>query len=189
MKKLFILFVFLLFSLSFGVNAKDYYWDDITTHLYLQSDGTAEVSEIQSFNFNGSFTYAYRYFHFDEIANLKDIKIYEKNNKIIEKEIYNEKGMEVVKWYYKANNEKRNFTLEYQVKGLMDFGYKKDSLFWTAVFKDHEKEVRKSSLYVHFPRPISPSEISFRTEPESSYAFLNEKTIVFNLNSPLKSYS
>ena len=170
--KLLIIFL-LLISIVGATHTKTYYWEDITTHLYLNKDGTANVVEIQEFNFHGSFTYAYRYFHFDEIDEIRNIKVYENNKEITNKQIFNENGMRVVKWFFNAKDEKRKFTLEYTVDGLVDFRLNKDKIFWTAVFKDHEKEVKSAALYLHFPEKINPNEISFRTKPEANFFIID----------------
>src|SRR3989339_488887 len=88
MKKFNILMFCLFFSLfAFSVSAKDYYWENISTHLYINEDGSVNVIESQSFVFNDKFTFAYRYFHFDKISSLSDIRVYENNNEIMNKEI------------------------------------------------------------------------------------------------------
>src|SRR3989338_6482611 len=125
MKKRLMLYLFAIFILSFSVSAayKDYYWQDITTHLYLNSDGTVDVVESQTFDFQGPFTFAYRYFHYDEISSVEDIRIFENGREITNKQVYNEKGKKVVKWFFSANNEVRTFTLKYRVTGLVDNGF------------------------------------------------------------------
>ena len=189
MKKLFLL-LFLILALSFAVSAKDYHWDNISTHLYINDDGSVNVMESQSFVFNDSFTFAYRYFHFDQISSLSDIKVYGKNNtEIINKEISDKDSMKYVKWFFYAKDEKRTFVLNYTVDGLVEHGLLKDKIFWTAVFKDHEKDVNSAQLFVHFPKDIDINDIGFRTSPDSDFKVIDSRTILFSLNNNLKPYS
>ena len=183
-------FKLILFSLIISIllvnianaQVKDYYWEDITTHLYINPDGTVFVEETQEFNFTGPFTFAYRYFHFDEIDEIKSIKVFENNIEITNKKVYNENSFRVVKWFFNAQNERRKFLLTYKVTGLIKSEKERDRIFWTAVFKDHSKDVKKASLYLHFPKPIDINQLNYRTSLTSNYELIDEKTIKISTN-------
>ncbi|HOW37229.1 MAG TPA: DUF2207 domain-containing protein, partial [Candidatus Pacearchaeota archaeon] len=184
---LMLFFVFLILA-SFSVSAKDYYWEEISTNVYLKSDGTAQVSEIQKFNFSGEFTYAFRYFHFDEIKGVRNFKVYDENGAEYNAIEYSEGKYKVFKWFYTAKDEERIFILNYTLVGPVKQGLFQDKVFWTGVFKDHEKRVEKATINFNFYDVNKNQEkIKYQIYPEAD-SYFQDSALIATTKTSLSPY-
>ncbi len=179
------IFAFLILA-SFNVSAKDYHWEEISTHVYFKENGNADVSEIQTFNFSGDFSYAFRYFHFDEIKEVREFHVYDEKGQEYQTVEYFEGKYKVFKWFYTAKDEKKTFILNYTLIGAVKQGLFQDKVFWTGVFKDHEKVVKNASIYIKF-YSYNQEKINYQIYPDAE-SYLEDSTLVVKTISPLEPY-
>ena len=144
-------FFLILLFIPLGLAEKDYYWESIDSQVSIRGDGSLDVVETQTFVFTGPFTYAYRYFHYDEIDAIENIHVYEGDDEITPVDVYKEGDFLVVRWGYDAADETRTFRLEYTLLGAISQEDSQQDLLYTAVFKDHEKTVESAILTIYFP--------------------------------------
>jgi len=82
--KKFILFLLLL--LSFGpvlVSAKSFYFDHVQLDYAVHDDGSVSVSETLGFVFDGSFSYAYRYWDLAKGEEISGLRVFELKNGVL----------------------------------------------------------------------------------------------------------
>ena len=128
----FLLFTTSYFLLAANVSAKDYSIKTADFKLQLQEDGSAEVTETRTYQFNGSYSWA------DEWINLipkctncsnyriSNFELWEGTQKYIESNNSSEGNFYstndgkkfYIKWYYRANYESKTFTLNIELKML-----------------------------------------------------------------------
>ncbi len=177
------LIVLLLLLFPF-VSAKDYVYKTIQTDLFISPDGTISVFENETFLFDGNFTYAYRNFN-ENGWYVTNLSIYE-NDLPVPYDIYYSNNRKEIRWQYEASDEERTFQLEYKVHDLIFFQKEKDTLFWTAVFLDHEKDVEQGILRVHLPESAAEKIHLEQSTPQNIDAkIINPYTIQFSTTNVL----
>ena len=170
-------FFLMLLFIPLGLAEKDYYWESIDSQVSIRDDGSLDVVETQTFVFTGPFTYAYRYFHYDEIDAIENIHVYEGDDEITSVDVYKEGDFLVVRWGYDAADETRTFRLEYTLLGAISEDDERQDLFYTAVFKDHEKPVETATLTVRFPSDVVVSDLKIETVPATLAEVVDARTV------------
>lgn len=179
MKKL-VFFALFLLVFSLPVFAKDYYWKSIDTTLTINPDSTIDAVEVQAFVFSGNFSFAYRYFNLNNVADIADFTVFdEKAKSFLPVSQADEFRRKKFTWHYSATNDERAFVLRYKAIGAVTGGISSDELFWTAVFADHEKPVNSASLTVIFPEDIDFSKLRYDAVPGYSFEKIDSRTIRF----------
>ena len=116
--------------------AKDYSIDEVKIINTVNRDGSMAVEERRVYNFDGSYSFAYQYINEkgerDEPYVLENFEICDENKCYRQKEdennvagtffVRNEADRYYLKWFYKANSEKKTFSLKYRVKNVVDLG-------------------------------------------------------------------
>lgn len=146
---------------------KSYRMKDVSITADLASDGSMSVSEARTYRFKGRFKYAFRTFRLDERISYADFRVSE-NGQPYEladsKEpgtyrVTQDDGEIEVRWYYRARNEARTFTLDYRVDGAVKRHDDTAVLYYKFVGDDFRKTTRNLSITVNPPAPISQFDV------------------------------
>ena len=112
-KKIFLLF-FALILLCAVASAKSYSLEKADIKIRIEQDALVHVQEDLTFNFSGSYTYAYRDFEYGDWE-VENIQVLENNYPVNFDESFTGSGMRIT-WHFSATNEKRIFTIKYDLK-------------------------------------------------------------------------
>lgn len=123
--------------------AKDYSIKSADFTVQINKNGSATVTEKRTYDFDGSYSWA------DEWINtkgykLKDIKITGVDNfttEITEDNVY-------IKWYYKASNETKTFTLNYTILDAVTNHDDISEFYWQLIGDEWEKGVENVTAKV-----------------------------------------
>lgn len=119
----FLLITFIFISSPAVYADKSYQMSKVQIKAQLQADGSMEVSEYRTYNFEDDFRYAYRTFPKSEKVSFSDFDITENNRNYLLSDtekpgtfwIKEKKSYTEVRWFFRAENEKRTFTIRYTV--------------------------------------------------------------------------
>ncbi len=106
--------LFLLALLLVRANAKEYSLEKAEVFYEIKPDGLVQATESITFNFSGSFSYAFRTFPKGSWQ-INSIKVFEGNKELDFRQT--DLGHETeLKWFYSAQNEKKTFTIKYELQ-------------------------------------------------------------------------
>ncbi|MEM2145197.1 MAG: DUF2207 domain-containing protein, partial [Candidatus Jordarchaeaceae archaeon] len=177
-----------IFGFSQKVLAKSYEYENFEVDIKINKDSTFDVSEKQTFDFRGDFTYAYRSIELRKLDRITDLKVLdEKGNALPESSIsrYREGNKEVIKWYYTAHDEKKTWIVKYKVHGGIGYFNTWDELYWNAVPNEREVYIEKVKVTVHLPQKCDVSKLKsevYTENPNLTYPvhkILDGKTFQF----------
>ncbi len=184
----YVLFLFLIFILSFSlVDGKSYSLNKANIEMYILDNGSINVSEEITFNFDGDFTFAYR-----DIPkgywNISNISVYEGNNNI-KTEILNESNNIRIKWYFNAYNESKTFTIKYNLTNAITKYQDISELNWKIWGSEWDHSLKEIFATIYLPSNVSdPKEVYTFGHPalkNSKIGMINNNKIIlqaFNIN-------
>ncbi len=147
--------------------SKSYHVSSLTIEANALSNGSMKVVESRSYTFRGRYHYAYRSFSrsggidYSEFVVSENGRAYKRNDsedpgsyKISD----NGDGIEL-RWYFKASNETRTFTISYEVNDLIRRHPDAAVLHYQFVGSGFAVSSSKVSLQLTPPREIDPGQI------------------------------
>lgn len=183
----YVLFLFLIFILSFSlVDGKSYSLNKANIEMYILDNGSINVSEEITFNFDGDFTFAYR-----DIPkgywNISNISVYEGNNNI-KTEILNESNNIRIKWYFNASNEVKTFKITYILKNAINSYNDVSELNWKIWGDGWELPLNEIFATIYLPGETTPEKVYTYGHPklDGKIGMLDNNKIIlqaFNINS------
>jgi len=168
-----IIFIFLVFFLSGPAKAKSYSIPQVDIKITIRPDGSALVEEKRLFNFNGEFTFAFQEINKNSSEREKpylltdfkvcdrrecyqqlegsDIKRADKNQ--LPETFYLEEKEKTyfVKWFYQANNQKKEFLFSYQIENAITLHQDIAELYWQLVGDNWEIPQKNIKAEIIFP--------------------------------------
>jgi len=162
-KKLFRIFLTwcLLFSFTPTVAlAKEYGIRSVNIDAHLNADGSMDVTEARTYDFNGSFSYAYQYLYTQpkqeskpgrtEAYQIENFKLCDAEQCYLKVEplfgaatdftysagnfyVQPQSNQYYLKWFYKALDESKIFTLSYTVTNAITQHTDVDELYWQFI--------------------------------------------------------
>lgn len=161
-KIIFIAAVFAFFVFPNFSFAKSYQYEKIKVDIQINRDGTFNVEEELAFDFEGSFSYAYRDISLKKIDYISDIEVWDKNqNKKLDNiEISHKSGSEYVKWNFNLADAKYSWIVKYKVHGALGFYKEHDEIYWNAVFKDRDVAIKKAQVFIYLPESMDKNKMS-----------------------------
>ncbi|PIT85093.1 hypothetical protein COU36_05270, partial [Candidatus Micrarchaeota archaeon CG10_big_fil_rev_8_21_14_0_10_59_7] len=125
----------------------------------MQPDGSVLVSEKISFNFRGSYTFAYRDFDFSRGGGVEGLAVYEGAaaysaacNKQPSTFCYDGN---MVTWYYRANDESRTFEVRYTLRDAVKAYDDVAELYWKVWGDEWAVGVSYMTINVSLPKSLS----------------------------------
>jgi len=150
--------LFLLLSFTQSIFAKEYNLNKVNIQAFLNQDGSMNVTEERSFNFQGDYRFVYQSINKqaegrEEPYVLSDFKLCEKDTSIcykpLEKNLANfsearnnpdntfvvdDRGDKYyLQWHFQANYEVKNFVLSYTVKNAITLHQDVAELYWQFI--------------------------------------------------------
>ncbi len=166
------------------VQAKSYNYANYDVDIQINKDASFTVSEKQTFDFTGDYTFAYRGIELNKLDYVKDIEVTDENNNPIEFENYKEDGKQMVKWYYNASDEKRTFIVKYTVHGGLGY-FDWDELYWNAVPAERDVDIKNATVTVRLPDSANKDEMKSEvftrgsTAPNATKEIKDDKTFYY----------
>lgn len=193
---------------------KTFYWTDWDVDVALQPDGSLDITETQSLNFQGQpFTFGFRAVPVGRQGNNDGIRnvsvregdvVYRQSgsNSPGTFEIVNEGGETVINWYFDPALGLRTYTFGYTVDGAVRTGTSEqgsgDQIFWTVIPSDHPARVDSSRITVTLPEGVYPQKFTgtddylvaaYLNDVQTSDVLINvsedERTITFDTQRPI----
>ena len=150
----YVLFLLLLiFTFAF---AKSYSLDKAELYYKIQQDSSITVEERITFNFNGSFSYAYRTFPSGSYE-IQSFEVYDissgKEVKLSVDKSY-ESGREKYTWHYSATNERKTFLLRYKLLKALKVYDDVAEFYWKVWGSDWSVPLKEIYGYIELPDKV-----------------------------------
>jgi len=172
-------FLFLIISSQLALS-KSYSYDYIKTNLDFYEDGSVIVRQERTYNFVGSFSYAYLDILKKGSKNVSFMGIVDLDtNESLTYDLQEDSTHAKATWYYSANNEVKRFLIVYKIEGAVK-RYEDVADFYWKVIEDSHESIDKLDSYVNLPTSspnlfkifvhssASPGEINFYRDFKSA---------------------
>ena len=177
-KKIVILFCIFIFSLS--VSAKDYSLTKAFVAMDINPDGSIYVTENITFDFQGSFSFAFRDISYGEWK-VSNVEVYSEGYKL-NHEILNQGNDMRIKWYYSVSDQKKTFTIKYRLEYAIHCYSDICDLNWKMWGAGWDKSLNELEGYVMLPTAVkNSSEIYTWGHPKltGKIGLLENKKIIY----------
>ena len=162
-------FIFLLtvFGTTAVVVAKDYSFPRVVVEAVVQADGAVRMTEHRTFRFDGSFSEADYNLSRAGFDVVRDIEVSENGNPYTLNTSRKDNTYRVrerdkrvdIRWYYRARNEDRTFTISYVLEGAVVRGPEHAEFFWTYLTDGWEKPTDELEVRLRFEQPVEGAEL------------------------------
>jgi uncharacterized membrane protein len=165
-----ILFIFTSFLFFTGtVKAKDYSITSAYFNVQINSDGSADVTEVRTYNFDGSYTWADEWIDLTvnkqkSTSNLQpyvieNFSLHDENDRYSQStsglpntfSTSTTSNKFYVKWYYQATNTSRTFTLNYKIANAVTNHPDISEFYWKLIGSDWVKGTGNVTAAVYLP--------------------------------------
>ena len=186
----------IVLSLPGYATAESYSVESIHSSVDVRTDASVRVTETITYSFRGSFTFAYRDIPLKEGETLSDVTVGETGQAYTESDgevpgtfqVSESPGSNQVRitWYYRANNDSKDFTLGYTVSGVVR-RYPDIALFeFQFVGDGWDRRIGNVAASVELPDGIEATEVRAWAHgpPHGTVRFANGSRVQFDV-SPL----
>jgi uncharacterized membrane protein len=161
------IFVLFLVSLPMLLYAKSYRMDSISIRAEVLPDGNMYIDETRTYTFRGKFNWADYKLPLNGIGNVLDFSLNDQHTSYRESESQQPGTYEIekneytfhVRWYYRANNQTRTFTLHYLITNVVTVYDDVAELYYKFVGEENEMPVGQVSVVIKLPGQISTSDV------------------------------
>ena len=165
-QRLYILTIFIIVipCTLIAKNKKRYDITDVNIIGQVYEDGKIEITEKRTYKFKrGKFQYAFQQFStLDENINYENFRVFDENTEFYESEgkengsfYINEKESYIdVRWYFKAKNESRTFTIKYTIKNIIKKYADVSELYYQAIGNNWKKPQNNVQITIIPPNKI-----------------------------------
>ncbi len=190
----FLIFIVFLFTAFFVLPknsfAKDYYFPKVSGTYNINADGSVDVVEMRTYNFDGSFSYAYI-----DIPLVIKRKGYSYNSRVTNF-LVTENGNPLkiteqtrgdyfhARWIYAAFNDQRTFTFSYKLTNALGGGANFDEFYWQVIGDKWDKQTTNADFVVTFPKTISKNQVyAFAHGPTNgNFDFISDNSVRFTVS-------
>jgi uncharacterized membrane protein len=152
----------ILIPLSNLTYAKDYDLTEVRIRADIQADGSVRITETRTYQFDGSFSYAYRDLLLNRIDRISDISVADETGPLTFSnsedpgtyEIDRDRKKARVTWHYRAENESRTFTISYTLEGALVVGPEWAEFTRNYIGKEWEEDSENVTLTIHFDEEV-----------------------------------
>ncbi len=168
MRKLIFMLIPLAWVLCAGhAAAKSYSVPDIHVEIEARPDGELLVEEQITYNFSGSFSFAYRDIPLKGGESVSDVVMSEAGRRFTDTTSKQPGTFSTTKsgdnvrvtWYFGAKNETRTFKLEYRVSGVIQRYSDVAVLYFKFIGDDWDRQIGNVSVRVNAPQGASVSDV------------------------------
>lgn len=167
-KALLVVFVYFAFCGSAFAAPKSYTYKSIDEEIKVNLDSTVDVTEHQTYDFQGNFHKGWRQISLKGISDITDITVYDSGpDGMLEQPLwrsdkpldplnpasagkyytYTSGGNVNIEWYYNLTDTEHVWTLRYKVHGLVGFYHDHDEIYWN-IFTAYDVPVNSSYITV-----------------------------------------
>ncbi|WP_413167140.1 DUF2207 domain-containing protein [Capilliphycus salinus ALCB114379] len=142
--------------MAVGQENYPFYWEFLNVNIDVQENGDMLVSETHKYVFTQPHTQERsRYIPLDKVDNIKDVAVFENNQKIPAK-IEVENHQLWIKWQHQLNPpEAHTFVLKYRVIGGLQVSEDEARVYWKAIFSGRNAPIQNAKVVVRFPEVLS----------------------------------
>jgi uncharacterized membrane protein len=166
-RPIFVLFAAVCAILPLDAAAKTYSVPDISVRVDATADGVMHVEERITYRFDGRFSFAYRDIPLKSGESISDMAVSESGRPFTEAPGKREgtfsqtrSGSNVrVTWYFRAEDESREFTLEYRLSGVIQRYTDVAVLYYKFVGADWDRPIGNVAVRVHGPQGASSANV------------------------------
>jgi len=147
--------------------AKDYHFTKVNIDVQVQPDGSFDFTEKRTYKFSGDYSWAYYKLYLQGASDITDFQILE-GDKVFEESHTQTPGTVQIskttdyiyaKWFYKASDEERTFTIKYHAVGAIKAYKDIAEFYWKFIGPECEKSTDNVSVTVHLPAGASKDDI------------------------------
>lgn len=147
--------------------AKSYSIDQVKIHAELFADGRLKIEEARTYKFRGRFSWADYRLPLDKVGTVEDFVLME-GERLFESAESKEPGTyEIqasdaelyVKWYYKARNETRTFTLSYTIRDVATVYDDIAEFYFKFIGEANRKQIRNVRITIMLPQPADTTRV------------------------------
>ena len=146
---------------------KDYSFPRVVVEAVVQSDGAVHITEHRTFRFDGSFSEADYNLSRAGFDVVRDIEVSENGipyalNTSGDEGTYRvrERDKRVdIRWYYRARNEDRTFTISYVLERAVIRGPEHAEFFWTYLTDGWDEPTDELEVRLRFEQPLDGAEL------------------------------
>ncbi|WP_138429285.1 DUF2207 domain-containing protein [Fodinibius saliphilus] len=140
--------------------SKEYEIPHIESVVTINSDGTVQITEHLTYEFDGDFSWAEYELPRRGFTDITDIRISENGHHYINENSgapgsfsvdKNDKSI-ILKWFYDAEDEQRTFTISYTLKGALTVGPEWAQFFWNFLSDDRDKSTDQLIAKILLPQ-------------------------------------
>ncbi|GBD92735.1 hypothetical protein BMS3Abin05_00309 [bacterium BMS3Abin05] len=150
-----------------AVQAKSYRFTKVSIQAQLLPDGSMRVEEVRTFKFTGNYRFAYRTFPAKGSVKFTDFGVSEggvfyrlsQSGKPGTYQINPQNGKIEVKWFYKARNQTKTFTIHYRVENAVRRHEDAAVLYFQFISKEWNKLSHNVSIVLKPPVRLSRSSV------------------------------
>jgi len=169
---------------------KDYEIPEIRIEVSVNTDGTVQVTERLTYNYDGSFSQAQYVLPRRGFTAISDIQISENGTSYINKNTEEPGTFSVSKndesirlrWHYNAENEQRTYTISYTLEGALTIGPEWSQFFWNYLSDDRDKSTKQLDILIQFPRSVSPDSLHGWTRSSAQQIDLKKSAGLISIN-------
>ena len=185
------LLTFLLSLLAFAyTSAKDYEIPTIQVEVSINEDGTVQITERLTYEFDGSFSWAEYRLPRQGYTGISNIQVSEGGQSYTNKNseapgtfsvAHNDEAIKLT-WYYEAEDEKRTFILSYTLEGALTIGPTWSQFFWNYLASSRDKSTEQLDITINLPKPVSADSLHGWTRGPQGHFELSKSTGTFTIN-------
>ena len=142
---------------------KSYQIPHIQSEVTINADGTVDITEHLTYNYEGSFSWAEYRIPREGFTAIKNIRISEGDSSYINRNneekgtfsvAQNEDAIKLT-WHYSAEDEKRIFTISYTLEGALTVGSNWSQFYWNFLSDDREKSTDLLQVSISLPKSVA----------------------------------
>ena len=176
--------------------ARSLSWERYDVTLDVHEDGSFTVTEDQVIAFvGGSFSEGYAVIPLSRVEDIRNIQVFEDGQPY--RRGYGSPGeydvsvaggeVQILWWFEPASDERRNFTISYDVIGGLrvyqaEDGTAREQLWWRAVDEEFAANIQTATVTVNLPQPVSQDQLSLAWYAES------DAEVTYEVQSPTTAF-
>ncbi|MCW9706701.1 DUF2207 domain-containing protein [Fodinibius salsisoli] len=182
LKGLLILVLAITFSLPQGGLAKSYEIPSIRVEVSIQSDGSIQITEYRTYEFEDSFSWADYRLPLEGYSSIGNIRVAEEHQPYTNSNSEKPGTFRVqrsdeeirVQWFYNADDEQRTFSISYTLEGAIVIGPEWSEFFWNYISSNREKDTDSLDIQLQLPQSVGTDSIfSWTRGPQSKISLIN----------------
>lgn len=190
--------IFLNTENSWSSKSKRYYIDDIQINAKILPDGSLHIEESRTFRFRGSYTWADYSIPLQQLGKVTDFSLMEEDieySEGYEKRpgiyiISQDENEFYVKWFYRAKNERRTFTLNYRIEDAVIVHDDVAEFYYKFLRAGRQKSTGNVRANLTLPQPATTTDVRawMHSSLNGEYEFSNGKIRLWASPLPRKNH-